>query len=61
MLTTIHHNVLNLSDSWIAIVVLGNYEDKELCLPDIRVQLPYKAQDVVFIHFWDLKHFIHEF
>ena len=61
MLTTLHRDVLDPPDGWVAMVVLGEYENGELCLPDIGVQLPYKARDVVFLRSWALKHFIREF
>ena len=35
MLTTLHRDVLDPPDGWVAMVVLGDYEDGELCLPDI--------------------------
>ena len=61
MLTTLHRDVLDPPDGWVAMVVLGNYENGELCLPDIGVALPYKARDVVFFRSWALKHFIRDF
>jgi hypothetical protein len=61
MLTTLHRDVLDPPDGWVAMIVLGNYENGELVLPDIGVALPYKARDVVFIRSWALKHFIREF
>ena len=59
MLTTLHRDGLDPPDGWVAMIVLGNYEHGELCLPDIGVILPYKARDVVFLR--ALRHFISQF
>jgi hypothetical protein len=58
MLTTIHRDVKEPPDGWVGMLVFGSYSDGHLCLPDLRIALPYKAGDIVFIRSWALKHFI---
>ena len=54
----IHRNVKEAPDSWVAMLVFGNYTNGDLCLSDLGIALPYQAGDIVFIRSWALKHFI---
>ena len=62
MPTTIHFDKGDPPDGWAAMVVLGRFTgNPNLCVPEIRVALPYNAGDVVFLRSWALKHYIRMF
>ena len=56
-----HFDVNDVPDGWAAMIVLGNYFDGNLYLPDLLVRLPYQTRDVVFLRAAALEHFSSEF
>ena len=61
ILTTIHRDVKDPPDGWVAMLVLGNFSRGNLCVPDLGLKLLYRAGDIVFMRSWALKHFITEY
>ena len=61
VLTTIHRDVKDPPDGWVAMAVFGNYKNGELYLPDMKLSLSYKPRTVVFLRSWALRHFIGHF
>ena len=47
LITTVHQDMKDPPDGWVAMVVFGDYEGGSLCFPDIGVELLYKSRDVV--------------
>jgi hypothetical protein len=60
-LTTIHPDIKDPPDGWLAMVVLGRFTGGHLYFPDLGISLEYKAGDVIFFRSWALKHFISHF
>ena len=61
ILTTIHRDLKDPKSGWVGMVVLGDFRDGNLCLPDIGVALPYQPGDLVFMRSWALQHFIRKY
>ena len=61
VLTTIHRDLKDPKEGWVAMLVLGNFAGGNLCLPEMNVALPYQPGDVVFIRSWALQHFIRRY
>jgi hypothetical protein len=61
ILTTIHRDVKDPPEGWVAMLVLGNFRRGNLCIPDLGLKLLYQAGDIVFMRSWALKHFITQY
>jgi hypothetical protein len=61
ILTTIHRDVKDPPEGWVAMLVFGNFKRGNLCIPDLGLKLLYQAGDIVFMRSWALKHFITEY
>lgn len=61
MLTTPHYDVKDPPKGWVAMVIVGDYIDGHLFIPQLGIRLPYKSGDIVFIRSWMLLHFINEY
>jgi hypothetical protein len=56
--TNIHRDIQDLKDGWCAVVVFGEFENADLCLPDLSVRLHIRPGDIVFFRSFALKHFV---
>jgi len=61
MSTTIDRDWKNLPEGWICMVALGEFMEGGIVLPDLGVELPFQAGDVVFMRSWALWHFLKEY
>jgi hypothetical protein len=58
MLTTPHWDTKDPPRGWVAMLVVGDFSEGELCIPELGVGIPYQSGDVVFLRSWMLMHFI---
>jgi hypothetical protein len=58
MLTTPHWDTTDPPRGWVAMLVVGDFREGELCIPELDVAIPYQSGDVVFLRSWMLLHFI---
>jgi hypothetical protein len=56
--TTIRRDINDPPDGWVAMLVLGEFIEGHLYVPDLGISLPYKAGDVIFFRSWALKYLI---
>jgi len=42
----------------VAMLVVGDFGERELCIPELGIAIPYLSGDVVFLRSWMLIHFI---
>lgn len=61
VLTTLHQDLMAPKTGWVAMLVLGNFTEGNLCFPEMDVALPYQPGDVVFVRSWALQHFIRKY
>jgi hypothetical protein len=61
MSTTINRDWTNLPQGWVCMVVLGEFTEGGIVLPDLGVELPFQAGNVVFMRSWALWHFLKEY
>jgi hypothetical protein len=59
MLTTPHWDTKDPPRVWeVAMLVVGDFSEGELCIPELGVAIQYQRGDVVFLRLWMLMHFI---
>ena len=58
MLTTPHWDTKDPPRGWVAMLVVGDFSEGELCIPELGIAFPYQSGDVVFLRSWMLMHFI---
>jgi len=61
MLTTLHYDFKDPPKGWVTMVIVGNYIEGHLFIPQLGISLPYKSSDIMFIRSWMLLHFINEY
>ncbi|KAJ3154210.1 hypothetical protein HDU86_004754 [Geranomyces michiganensis] len=53
-----HRDLRDAKDGWCAVVCLGAFEDGEFCLPDLKIRIPFRPGDILFIRSFALEHMV---